>query len=189
MADTAVTAAPQPGTPQPSAAQPGATPAPWRALLALVVVLVVADQLAKWAVRARLELGESLELIPGFLDFTRVHNSGAAFGMLNGVDLPYKAAVLAVVALVALTGVAVYATTLPASDWLARLGLTCIVGGAAGNLIDRVTLGYVVDYVDAYWRDWHFWAFNVADAAITIGAALMILDILGVSKRHASGTV
>jgi signal peptidase II len=109
--------------------------------------------------------------------------------MLNGVDLPYKAAALAVVALVALTGVAVYAATLPASDWLARLGLTCIVGGAAGNLIDRVTLGYVVDYVDAYWRGWHFWAFNVADAAITIGAALMILDILGVGKRHASGTV
>lgn len=174
--------------PQPDSAPPGAAPAPWRGLLALVGVLVVADQAAKWAVRTRLELGESLTIIPGFLDFTRVHNSGAAFGMLNGLDVPYKAAALAVVALVALVGVAVYATTLPSSDWLARLGLTCIVGGAAGNLIDRVALGYVVDYVDAYWRGWHFWAFNVADAAITIGAALMILDILGAGKRDASGT-
>jgi len=161
----------------------------WRRMLGIVAVLVVADQLAKWAVRARLELGESIEIIPGFLDFTRVHNSGAAFGMLNGVDLPYKAAALALVALVALTGVAIYASTLPASDRLARLGLTCIVGGAVGNLIDRVTLGYVVDYVDAYWRGWHFWAFNVADAAITIGAALMILDILGAGRRDASGTL
>ncbi len=167
----------------------GAAQAPWRGMVALVGVLVVADQLAKWAVRARLELGESVAVIPGFLDFTRVHNSGAAFGMLNGLDLPYKAAALAVVALVALVGVAVYASTLPASDRLARLGLTCIVGGAAGNLIDRVALGHVVDYVDAYWRGWHFWAFNVADAAITIGAALMILDILGVGKRDASGTL
>jgi len=167
----------------------GRVPGAWRGMLGIVGILVVADQLAKWAVRARLELGESIEVIPGFLDFTRVHNSGAAFGMLNSVDLPYKAAALAVVALVALAGVAVYASTLPVSDRLARLGLTCIVGGAAGNLIDRVALGYVVDYVDAYWRGWHFWAFNVADAAITIGAALMILDILGAGKRDASGTL
>ncbi|MGE3579627.1 MAG: signal peptidase II [Vicinamibacterales bacterium] len=172
------------------AARPTDTaPAPWRGLLVLAGALVVADQAAKWAVRARLELGESVPVIAGVLDFTRVHNSGAAFGLLNGLDLPYKAAALAVVALVALAGVAVYAAALPATDWLARLGLTCIVGGAAGNLIDRVTLGYVVDYVDAYWRGWHFWAFNVADAAITVGAALMILDILGVGKRDASGTV
>lgn len=161
----------------------------WRGLAGLVAILVAADQLAKWAVRSRLELGESVELIPGFLDFTRVHNSGAAFGLLNGVDVPYKAAGLAIVALVALVGVATYATALPLSDRLARIGLVCIVGGAAGNLVDRVVLGYVVDFVDAYWNGWHFWAFNVADSAITIGAALMILDILGVGKRHASGTL
>jgi signal peptidase II len=176
-------------TAAPVAAPASAVQAPWRSLLGLVGGLVVADQAAKWAVRARLEPGESIEILPGFLDFTRVHNSGAAFGMLNGVDVPYKAAALAVVALIALVGVAVYASTLPASDRLARLGLTCIVGGAAGNLIDRVTLGYVVDYVDAYWRGWHFWVFNVADAAITIGAALMILDLLGAGKRDASGTL
>lgn len=169
---------------------PAATvPAHWRGMLTMVGVLLVADQAAKWVVRAKLELGESVEVIPGFLDFTRVHNSGAAFGLLNGIDLPYKAAILAVVALAALVGVAAYASTLPEPEWLSRLALTCIVGGAAGNLVDRVTLGYVVDYVDAYWRGWHFWAFNVADAAITIGAALMILDILGLGKRDASRTV
>lgn len=161
----------------------------WGRMLTLVGVLLVADQAAKWAVRARLALGESVEVIPGFLDLTRVHNSGAAFGMLNGIDLPYKAAILAVVALAALVGVAAYASTLPAPERLARLGLTCIVGGAAGNLVDRVTLGYVVDYVDAYWRGWHFWAFNVADSAITCGVALMILDLMGVGRHRVSRAV
>ena len=65
---------------------------------------------------------------------------------------------------------------------LARLGLSLILGGAIGNLIDRLRQGYVVDFVDIYWRNWHFWAFNVADAAITIGVALMILDMMGVAS-------
>ena len=160
-----------------------------RGLAWLVAVLVAVDQAVKLAVRSRLELGEGVEVIPGFFDLTRVHNSGAAFGMLNGVDVPYKAAALAVVALVALTGVAFYASTLPASERLARLGLACIVGGAAGNLIDRVVSGYVVDFADFYWNGWHFWAFNVADAAITFGVGFMILDLLGVGHRHAPRTL
>ena len=64
-----------------------------------------------------------------------------------------------------------YARQLPPAHWLARLGLALILGGAAGNLIDRVRQGYVVDFVDVYWGDWHFWAFNVADAAISVGVA------------------
>jgi signal peptidase II len=59
-----------------------------------------------------------------------------------------------------------------------------VVGGAAGNLIDRLRSGYVVDFVDVYWRGWHFWAFNVADAAITVGVSLMILDLLQIGRRR-----
>lgn len=160
-----------------------------RLLAALAAVLVGLDQGAKAAVRARLNLYESVTVVPGLLDLTRVHNAGAAFGMLNGVSFPFKAAVLALVATAALVGVALYATTLPVTQRLARIGLACIVGGAAGNLIDRVAAGYVVDFVDAYWGDWHFWAFNVADAGITIGVCLMILDLLGIGHRHVSRTV
>ena len=83
----------------------------------------------------------------------------------------------------ALAGVALYAAMLPPGQWLARLGLSCILGGAAGNLIDRLTAGYVIDFFDFYWRGWHFWAFNVADAAITVGVGLMILDLLGLGNR------
>jgi signal peptidase II len=74
--------------------------------------------------------------------------------------------------------VAAYAMQLPAAHRLARGGLMLIIGGAAGNLIDRIRHGYVIDFVDAYWRGWHFWAFNVADAAITVGVSIIILDLL-----------
>jgi signal peptidase II len=118
-----------------------------------------------------------------------VQNVGAAFGFMNAADFPYKDVVLAVIAGIALVGLASYGATLPADQRLARLGLALIIGGAAGNLIDRVTAGYVLDFADFYWGDWHFWAFNVADAAITIGVALMILDLLGIGRYRVSRTV
>lgn len=148
--------------------------------------VVILDQITKAMVRPSLALHQSVELIPGFLDLTRVHNTGAAFGMLNAVDFPLKTLVLSLVAIVALSGVAWYAVTVPLSDRLARIGVAAVLGGAIGNLIDRATSGYVLDFVDAYWGDWHFWAFNVADAAITIGVVFMILDMLGVGRRSDS---
>jgi signal peptidase II len=149
----------------------------------IAAVIVVLDQVTKWVVRRRFSLHESVEVVPGLFSLTRVHNTGAAFGMLNDIDFPFKAAALVLVATAALAGVALYAAMLPPAQWLARLGLACILGGAAGNLIDRLTLGYVVDFFDVYWRGWHFWAFNVADAAITSGVTLMILDLLGLGTR------
>jgi signal peptidase II len=82
--------------------------------------------------------------------------------------------------------VAWYAATVPQSDRLARIGVAAVLGGAIGNLIDRATAGYVLDFVDAYWGNWHFWAFNVADAAITVGVIFMILDMLGIGRQSDS---
>jgi signal peptidase II len=154
----------------------------------IALLIVVADQITKAIVRQRFDLHESVTVVPGFFDLTRVHNSGAAFGLLNAADFPFKTAVLSLISSAALAGVALYAAMLPPSQWLARIGLAFILGGAAGNLIDRLTAGYVVDFFDFYWRDWHFWAFNIADAAITVGVALMILDMIGLGNR-ASRTV
>ncbi len=151
--------------------------------LIVSVIVVILDQITKALVRPALALHESREVIPGFLDLTRVHNTGAAFGMLNAAEFPMKTLVLSLVATIALGGVAWYAATVPLGDRLARLGIAGVLGGAIGNLIDRATSGYVLDFVDAYWGDWHFWAFNVADAAITVGVIFMILDILGFGKR------
>jgi signal peptidase II len=152
------------------------------ASLGLAGVIIVADQLTKAAVRASIPLHSSRVIIPGFLDLTHVQNSGAAFGIFNAVDFPHKAAVIAVVATIALVAIAFFAAGLSPHQRLARVGLALILGGAAGNLIDRVTAGYVVDFIDAYWRDYHFWAFNVADSAITIGVIGMMLDMLGVGN-------
>jgi len=149
----------------------------------------VLDQIVKAIVRREIALNESITVIPGFFDLTRVHNTGTAFGFMNSTDFPFKTVILACIAIGALAALAMYAATLPANQWLARIGLALILGGAAGNLIDRVTEGYVVDFVDLYWSGWHFWAFNVADASITVGVALMILDLLGAGSRHVSRVV
>ena len=149
----------------------------------IIVTIVLADQLTKALMRRALELHESIPVIPDLLALTRVHNTGAAFGMFNSMDLPGKTLLLTVVATLALAGVAWYAVSIPLSERLARLGVACILGGAIGNLIDRATVGYVLDFVDASWQGWHFWAFNVADAAISIGVILMILDLMGLGRR------
>jgi signal peptidase II len=145
-------------------------------------VIVVLDQTTKAIVKAQLPLHDSVTVIPGFFDFTHVRNTGAAFGMLNDVDFAFKPVVMTVVALIALAAVASYAVTLPAGQRMARYGLALILGGALGNLIDRATMGYVVDFVDVYWRGVHFWAFNVADSAITAGVVLLLVDALGVGR-------
>ena len=158
-------------------------------VLSISVLIVVLDQATKALVRSRFELHQSLDVIPGFFSLTLVHNYGAAFGMMNSAEFPFKTTLLSLVAAVALLALVAYAGTLPLEQRLARGGLGLIAGGAAGNLIDRVTAGYVVDFVDLYWGGWHFWAFNVADAAITIGVALMIWDILDERNRRVPGTV
>ena len=130
------------------------------------VVVVIADQITKAIVRNSLPLYENRVVLPGVLDLTRVHNTGAAFGMLDRVDFPFKTVVLSLVALVALAGVAWYAVTVPLRDRLARFGIALVLGGAVGNLIDRATAGYVLDFVDAYYNGWHFWAFKIGRAHV-----------------------
>jgi len=171
----------------------GSTPvgaAPRRFLLELLVIggLVALDQLTKRLVRLEIPLHDSVTVIPGFLNLVHVRNTGAAFGFLNAVDFPYKTAVVALVATAALMGIALYAARLSSHERLARIGLALILGGAVGNLLDRLMLGSVVDFVDAVIGGWHFWAFNVADAAITFGVAAMLADMIGLD-RHASTTV
>lgn len=149
---------------------------------------MLTDQLTKMLVSAALPLHASTTIVPGFLDLTHVRNTGAAFGILNGVDFPFKTPLLIGVAIVALASIGVYATLLPSQQRLARVGLALVLGGAVGNLIDRARTGYVLDFVDVYWRNHHFWAFNVADSAITIGVSAIILDLL-LERVHASHPV
>lgn len=155
------------------------TPEPRRTSYLLISVLVVAlDQLTKWLVHQVMELHETRALVEGLLSLTYVRNRGAAFGILSDAELPYQSALFSGVSLLALAAIGVYAWRLPASNRLARAALALIMGGALGNLMDRARLGYVIDFVDVFWGPHHWPAFNVADSAISVGVALLLLDIV-----------
>jgi signal peptidase II len=156
----------------------------WRLALALIAI----DQITKAVVRSAVPLFETRPLVSGVVDLVHVRNEGVAFGLLNNLDLRYKWALTTALAMAALFGIAYYARHVRREEWLARLGLSMILGGAIGNLIDRALHGYVLDFVDVYWGTWHFWAFNVADASISVGAVLVFADLLLV-KPHASNSV
>jgi len=156
---------------------------PRRIEIWLPLVIVILDQVTKALVREHLAVHESIPIIPSLLDFTHVRNTGAAFGFLNAAEFPFKSVVLSLVATGALVAMALYSAALASHQLLARIGLALVIGGAVGNLIDRMLHGAVIDFVDVYWRTHHFWTFNVADSAITIGVIVLILDMLGVGNR------
>jgi signal peptidase II len=146
--------------------------------LVLIAAIVLLDQGTKAIVVRSLELHEYVPIVDGFLSLSHVRNRGAAFGLLADWDVPYQSVVLAVLSCCALAAIAFYFLRLPATARLPRLALALVLGGAAGNLIDRARLGYVVDFVHVYWRRYQWPDFNVADSAITVGVALLVLDIL-----------
>ena len=152
-----------------------------------MAAVAAVDQATKLLVVTELGLHETVEVVPGLLNLTHVRNSGVAFGFLNAASFAFKPALMAALAFAALIGVALYATKLSPHQKWARTGLALILGGAAGNLVDRARQGYVVDFVDAYWGTWHFWAFNVADAAISVGVSMLILDLLRPAPRLSAG--
>lgn len=170
----------------PATAAPAAARASWltAGLIWWVILgVIVLDQVTKALVWNSLPLYASMPVVPGFIDLVHVHNRGVAFGLLNDVAHPQRGVLTTGLAAVALAGIAYYARHVQAHERLAKIGLSLILGGAVGNLADRIRQGFVVDFVDVYWGDWHFWAFNVADAAITTGATLIFLELLFASRR------
>ena len=158
-----------------------------RGIMATIGIGILAlDQLTKQVVRTSIELYDAIEVIPGFLNLVHVRNTGAAFGFLSSVSIANKQLLMTAIALMAMTAIVAYARQVEPRETLARTGLALILGGAMGNLIDRASAGYVVDFIDVYWRTYHFWAFNVADSAITVGAGLLILDMFVASSTDVS---
>jgi signal peptidase II len=152
--------------------------------LGVSAAIVLLDQVTKLAVDQFLDLHESHTFIPGVLSLTYVRNRGAAFGVLSDASFPHQTLLFSLVSLAALAGIVVYALWLPASERLSQAALGLVMGGAVGNLLDRARHGYVVDFVDVFWRTHHWPAFNVADSAITTGVALVVLDMLLSSARE-----
>jgi signal peptidase II len=149
----------------------------------IAVVIVILDQLTKLAAIKYLLRG-SIEVLP-FLNLSLVFNSGAAFGFLSDAA-GWQNLLFVIIAIIVSFFIIAMVRRLGANEVQVLTGLMLVLGGAIGNLIDRVHLGYVVDFIDFHVQSWHWPAFNVADAAITLGAVLLILDAigLGLRKRH-----
>jgi signal peptidase II len=147
-----------------------------RYLLVAFTVLIL-DQLTKWAALQYLVRHSEVPLLP-FLNLTLVFNSGAAFGFLSWAG-GWQTWFFAIVAVVACVVAVSMLRRLGPKDMQLALALALILGGAAGNLTDRLLYGYVIDFIDFYFGTWHFWTFNIADSAISIGAVLLVLDSFG----------
>ena len=148
----------------------------------LSILLVILDGFSNDAVQRSLADGSSIDLLP-FLQLVLVYNRGAAFGFLgeaSGWQLPFFAAVGVIVSSVIVIRLARSAAT---QKWF-EVALVLILAGAIGNLIDRIRVGYVIDFIELYYGAWRFPAFNVADMAIFLGAVMLVLELLGLLPRR-----
>lgn len=155
------------------------TPARWRPL-ALVVLVVLLDRITKLIIERHVEFWEEIEVIPGLFQIVHTRNTGIAFGMFQSHD-GERSTLLVVVGLLVMAFMATLfwsALKDPTREhWTLRYGLALVMGGAVGNLYDRIAIGSVTDFFDFYWGSHHFPVFNVADSAITVGAGLLILNL------------
>jgi signal peptidase II len=145
---------------------------PW---LGLALILLIADQFTKILILGYYRLGDST-VVTSFFNIVRVHNTGAAFSFLADAS-GWQRWFFTGIGVVAV-GVILWMLKAHPGQKLFSFALACILGGAVGNVIDRVRYGYVVDFLDFYWGTWHFPAFNIAYSAISVGAACLILDEL-----------
>lgn len=156
----------------------------WQGLALLAFAVLAFDQATKYAVERFTSTGSSRVLIPGLLNLVHTTNPGVAFGLLADSPTAWLAPVLILfsVAVIALLGWLL--VTGRGGGWLGQWGLALILGGAAGNVLDRVTRHSVTDFIDFYVGSHHWYTFNIADSAIVVGAALVVLELFRDWRQH-----
>ena len=142
------------------------------------IVVFVLDRLTKVLIEQHFLLHESRPIIPGFFDLTHTRNTGVAFGLFASSNSPWVPYVLTLISATVLIAILAYSLRHPVENWKLQLGLMLVLGGAAGNLYDRINYRYVIDFLDVFVGDRHWPAFNVADSSICIGVALLVIDLL-----------
>ena len=140
----------------------------------LSAVVVAADQLTKWIATSSMSMHERIAVLPGLFDWTLTYNRGVAFSLFNDGQ-GWQRFGLSAFAIVVAAGFTYWMAHLPKHERMNAAALALVVGGAIGNVIDRLRLGHVVDFVLLYWKDWSWPAFNLADSAICVGAALLVI--------------
>ncbi|WP_462325905.1 signal peptidase II [Desulfoplanes sp.] len=152
----------------------------------LALVIIILDQTTKIWVQGNISMYESIRVIPGFFDLVHVLNKGAAFGFLNRADIHWQTYFFIGVSALAVVLIFHLVKTVDRRDPFLFAGLGCILGGALGNMIDRIRIGEVIDFLDFYVAGHHWPAFNVADMAISVGAFMLLVSFYQ-RKKNASG--
>jgi signal peptidase II len=156
-----------------------------RSLFALIsAAVLLLDQVTKRLVTSAMPMHSSVEVIPDLFHLTLVTNRGALFGLLHDLSDPYRSSLFTLVPLLAIGLIVYFQLRTTLQDTLAHTGLALILGGALGNLVDRVRLGHVIDFLDVFIGDHHWPAFNAADSSICIGVSLLILDLMLSGRRR-----
>jgi signal peptidase II len=148
----------------------------------LSVLVIILDQASKLTVEGLMQLYQSIPLLPYF-NLTYVHNTGAAFSFLSEAGGWQRWFFAGLAVFISLT-IMVWLAKLKQHETLLAVALALVLGGAVGNLIDRLAYGYVIDFIDVYYQNWHWPAFNIADSAITIGVVLMIAESFGLGQSE-----
>ena len=152
----------------------------------VAVVVLIVDQCTKLLADAMLAMHQSVELLP-FLALRKAYNTGAAFSFLGDAS-GWQRWFFIILALVVIVILLAWLRRLPPGDTRVRLALVLILGGAVGNVVDRIVYGHVIDFIDVFYGSWHWPTFNVADSAIFIGACLLLLDVFRGSHEKTTGT-
>ncbi len=150
--------------------------------LLLSIIIIVIDQVTKLYFNQKLQLGQSIELLP-VLNWTLAYNYGAAFSFLHDAG-GWQRWFFAGIALVVSTGLLIWLLRLKQNERFLALAISLLLGGAIGNVYDRVSYGYVIDFIHVFYQTWHFPIFNVADCAITVAAIMLIIDSLFLEKKR-----
>jgi signal peptidase II len=146
--------------------------------IALVLITFILDRWTKTLLVSRLDLNETISVIDGFFNITYVRNTGVAFGIFSSLSSPAKSVLLSSFAAIAAVLVVVYSLRSSTRNRLLQSALALILGGALGNLYDRINYGYVIDFLELYVGEYRWPAFNIADSAISTGVGLLILEII-----------
>jgi signal peptidase II len=150
----------------------------------LTMTVLVLDQATKAIVTTRMTLYTSVPVIPELFHITLVTNRGALFGLFHDLADPYRSALFTAVPALAIVLMLVFQYRTSAADTMTQAGLALILGGALGNLLDRLRLGYVIDFLDVFAGEYHWPAFNIADSSICAGVGLLVLDLLAKGWRQ-----
>jgi len=146
--------------------------------VAIALLVFIGDQATKSMVESAIPERETIPVIPGFFSLTHVRNGGAAFGLFADSPAPWKTALLVVISIALLVSVVWVVWRSRRLHWEAGVGLSLVLGGALSNLVDRIRMGRVVDFLDFYIKTYHWYTFNLADAAIVVGAGFLVLQVI-----------